>query len=206
MMLGLLVEGKRISYVQDLLQEQSTEFASSQLQYSYASTLNTRDACPAIYRIFYGNLKNLDATAARLESYVKDSKINDASFAVLKRAYAIEQIRYWLLAKQARAVCNEDLARVIYFFSTDAECPDCAEQAFVLGFLKKIFGEKLLIFSIDATFEQEPMIGILKQQYNITRYPTLLIENMLYEEFSSRDDLKTTICGLFDKPVEACES
>lgn len=204
MMVGLVTEGKRLSTVQDLLQEQSAEFTSSQLQYSYVSTLNSQEACPAIYSIFYNNLKNLDTTANKLETYVKDSKINDNSFILLKRSYTIEQLKYWLLSKQARESCNEDVVRVLYFFSTDQECPDCEKQAFVLDYLKKAYGQKLLIFSLDANFEQEPMIQILKQQYHITSYPTLIVEYQKLEGFSSREDLQPILCGLFREPGPDC--
>ncbi|MEK6849570.1 MAG: hypothetical protein AABY01_03295 [Nanoarchaeota archaeon] len=204
LMLGFVVEGKRVTTVQTLFDTQRTEFASSQLQYSYVSSLNSQEACPAIYTIFFNNIKNLDETAHRLESYVKDSKLNDENFAVLKREYTIEQLRYWLLSKQARDLCNQDVVRVLYFFSTDDQCTTCTEQAFVLDYLKKSFGERLLIFSLDATFEQEPMIGILKQQYNITAYPTLIIENTPFSGFSSREDLQANICSLYRDPPEAC--
>ena len=96
LMLGFVVEGKRVTTVKTLFDTQRTEFASSQLQYSYVSSLNSQEACPAIYTIFFNNIKNLDETAHRLESYVKDSKLNDENFAVLKREYTIEQLRYWL--------------------------------------------------------------------------------------------------------------
>jgi len=204
LMLGLVVEGKRINYVQDLFQEQRAEFASSQLQYSYVTTLEGQNACPAIYPIFFNNLRKLDDTANKLESYVKDSRINDETFNVLKREYTIEQLKYWLLSKQAREACDEDLVRVLYFFSTDSECPNCAEQAFVLDYLKKLYGEKLLIFSLDATFEQEPMIRILKEQYSITRYPTLIIENQKLEGISTREDLEPILCGLYREPAAEC--
>ncbi|HSU72767.1 MAG TPA: hypothetical protein VLJ21_02880 [Candidatus Binatia bacterium] len=204
LLIGLVVEGKRITYVQDLYQEQRAEFASSQLQYSYISTLNTQDTCPAIYSIFYNNLEKLDETAKKLQTYVKDSRINDATFNVLKREYTIEQLKYWLLSRQAREQCNEDVVRVLYFFSTDQECPDCAKQAFVLDYLKKLYGEKLLIFSLDANFEDEPMVNILKQQYHITKYPTLIVEYQKLEGFSSREDLQPILCGLFREPAADC--
>ncbi len=205
-MLGFVIEGKRVTTVNDLFQEQRVEFSSSQLQYSYVTTLQSQESCPAIYSIFFNNLKNLDTTAQRLEDYVKDSKINDESFNVLKREYTIEQLRYWLLSKQARDVCQDDLVRVLYFFSVDEECAQCNDQAFVLDYLKKLFGQKLLIFSIDATFEQEPMVKILKQQYNITQYPTLILEEQMIDSFSSREDLLANICGRLREPIEACAS
>lgn len=205
LMLGLVTEGKRITYVQDLFDRQRAEFSSSQLQYAYVSSLNSQDACPAMYDVFFNNVKNLDETAHRLETYVKDSKLNDESFNVLKREYTIEQLRYWLLSKQARELCNQDVVRVLYFYSDDAQCADCNNQAFILDYLKKLLGDRLLIFSLDATFEQEPMIGILKTQYNITEYPTLIVEDTLVSGLSSRDELLTNLCGRYRDRPEACE-
>jgi len=83
--IGLVVEGKRAILVDDLLGEQKVEFSSSQLQYDYISGLDSKESCPAIFRTFYTNLKNLDQTRIRLETYALDSKINDHTIAMMRR-------------------------------------------------------------------------------------------------------------------------
>lgn len=202
---GMVVEGSRVGFLRNVLESEKSEFASSQLQYSYLTSLNTKDQCPAVYAIFYENLKQLDDARLKLEKYIEDNRINDESFVILKRSYILEEVRYWLLAKQARQVCDQDFVWVLYFFSTEQECPDCGDQAFILDYLKNVFQEKLLIFALDGNFSREPMVGILKQQFNVTTYPTMVIENSTFSGFTSKNDLLGEICSKYRDVLEACK-
>ncbi|MEM4282187.1 MAG: hypothetical protein QXU88_02790 [Candidatus Woesearchaeota archaeon] len=201
--LGLVIEGKRVTYVQDFMDSQRIEFTSSQLQYSYLKELNRKDDCPAIYEIFYSNLRNLERTGARLEGYAVNSKINDEAFNRLKREYVLEELRYWLLAKQAKELCEDKFITMLYFYSDDEHCPRCGDQEFVLNYLKKAFEQKLLIFSLDERLN-EPMILILKKQYNLTTFPTLIVEEKKYAGFTSKDILLKELCSRLDAPP--CEA
>jgi hypothetical protein len=206
LMMGFVIEGKRVTFVENLFDDQRAEFESSQLQYAYIQSLESKGECPGIYSIFFENLKELDKASKRLETYVQESKINDEGFNSLKREYTIEQLRYWLLSKQTRDTCDDDLVRVLYFFSNGEDCDNCEQQGFVLDYLKKVYGQKLLIFSLDADFEQEPMIPILKRQYEISEFPTLIIEDEKIEGFTDVDELQTKICSLFEKQPPECLS
>jgi len=202
---GLTIEGKRVNFVQDAYTEQRIEFASSQLQYSYIGTLDTAESCPAIYQIFYDNVRNLDKSRIKLENYALDSKLNGASFELLKREYTIEQIKYWLLAEQAQKVCDQDVVRVLYFYSTDAECPDCAEQAFVLNYIKSLLNEKVLIYALDGKLVSEPMIDALKKQFDVGSYPGIVVEKSNSSNaFVDKDALLKSICERFHEKPEGC--
>ena len=192
--LGFVVEGKRINYAQDMIDAQQIEFTSSQLQYNYLNTLTSKSDCPTVYEIFYGNMQNLDKIAYKLEQYAQESQINEATFTQLRRQYALEQIRYWLFSGQTGEACGSDFVRLLYVYSNDQKCPDCEQQQFVLGYLKKKFGQKLLIFSLDETLE-EPMIAILKKQYNITEFPTLIVEDKKITGLASKDNLLKEVCS-----------
>jgi hypothetical protein len=203
MFVGFTVEGKRVNVMQDMYVEQQVKFASSQLQYSYVSGDGALN-CPALYTIFYSNIKDLDLARIRLENFRQDSKINTASFDLLKREYTLEELRYWMLADQARKVCGQDIVRVLYFYSTDQECPTCSEQGFVLDYLKKLFGDRLLIFALDSQLD-EPMVGVLMKQYNVTSYPGIVIEREQSSNgFVAKDALLAHVCGRFNETPSQC--
>ena len=203
LLLGLVVEGKRVTLLQDIADEQRIQFSSSQMQYQYAQSLQSRESCAAIYRIFYDNVKRLDSTRERMEEYVRDSKINDGTFQLLKRDYTLEQLRYWMLSGQAQDVCDEDVVRVLYFYSTDEECPRCGDQAFVLNYVKELMDERILIFALDATLE-EPMVEILERQHNVSSYPTLVVEDDVWAGFTDKASLMAAACSRYERPPEAC--
>jgi len=201
--LGFVIEGKRVNLLQDIEDEQRVEFASSQLQYAYVQSLQARESCAGIYKVFYENLRRLDQTRYRLEKYVQDSRLNDATFELLKRDYTLEQLRYWMLSGQAREVCDEDVVRVLYFYSTDEECPRCGDQAFVLNYVKGLLQERALIFAIDARLA-EPMVDVLERQHNITSYPSLVIERDVLSGFVSKEAILGEVCGKYERPPEGC--
>jgi hypothetical protein len=204
MFVGFTVEGKRINMMQDMYVEQRVNFASSQMQYNYIQSSGELN-CPAVYTVFYNNLKDLDIARVRLETFGQDSKLNTASFELLKREYTLEELRYWMLAEQAQKGCNQDIVRVLYFYSTDKECPSCSEQGFVLDYLKKLFGDKLLIFALDSNLD-EPMINVLMRQYNVTSFPGIVIENTMSSNgFVDKNTLLAVVCGSYNGTLSQCE-
>lgn len=205
LLLGLVIEGKRVNYVQSVGKEQSLDFNSLQIQYQYIDQLSKENDCEAVSKTFEQNVLSLESIRERLENYDKGSTLNKKDFELLKREYILAQLRYWLLAEKTKDLCGYDIVTILYFFSDEKECPKCNQQAFVLTHSKKIFKEKLLIFSFDSKYDQEPMIKILKNAYNLNVYPSLIINNQKYEGLVTNEDLLKMLCGLYKLKNEACE-
>lgn len=195
LLLGLVIEGKRVAYIEDVGKEQNLEYNSLQLQYAFMDQLSKEENCDAVSKTFEDNIKKLETARNRLEEFDENAKLNKKEFELLKREYALAQVRYWLLARRTIEVCKKEISTILYFFSDEKECHDCDKQAFVLTYLKKLFKDKLLIFSFDSKQEDEPLIAILKHTYNITEFPSLVIEG-------------NRISGLMDKGMvlkEICQ-
>jgi len=197
LLLGLVMEGKRATYIESLSRQQNLEYNSLQLQYAFMDQLSKEENCDAVSKTFEDNIKSLESTRKRLEEFDEDSKLNKEDFNLLKREYVLAQVRYWLLARRTKDLCQKEIATVLYFYSDDRDCPDCNKQAFVLTYLKKLFGEKLLIFSFDAQQENEPMIPILKHTYNITNYPSLVIEGKEFQSLMDKGMILKEICSYY---------
>lgn len=194
MTLGMVVENKRVAMIQTEFNLEKVEFESSQLQYDYLNMIDSKGSCPALYESFDKNLEKLENTRIRLNNYIVDSKINSEEFNILKRQYMIEQLRYYLLANTAKNMCDDNIARIIYFYSTSENCPDCSDQEFVLSYLRQKYSGSLYIFALDETFTDEPMISVLKKQYNITKFPSLIVEENVFQGFSTKDQLESELC------------
>ncbi|MFH0868050.1 MAG: hypothetical protein V1831_01950 [Candidatus Woesearchaeota archaeon] len=201
---GLVIEGKRLGYVDDVSKEQNLDFSSLQLQYAFIDQLSQEKNCEGVSNTFEENVGNLEITRERLETFDQDAKLNKKEFDTLKREYVLAQIRFWLLAKRTKELCGNEMVTILYFLSDNKECPNCDNQAFVLTYLKKIFKEKLLIFSFDSKFNQEPMISILKNTYEITNYPTIVIESEKYEGLTNKEDILKIICPYYSTEIDEC--
>jgi len=202
--LGLLIEGKRVSYIDDVSKKQNLDFSSLQLQYAYIDQLSQENNCEAVAKTFEKNIDELEATRLRLENFDESATLNKVDFDLLKREYTLAQIRYWLLSKRTKDLCGGESVSILYFFSDEGECPQCDNQAFVLTFLKKVFKEKLLIFSFDSKFVDEPMINILKVSYDITKFPTIVIEGKKYEGITKTTEILKEICPHYTSEIKEC--
>lgn len=204
LMLGLIVEDKRIRMSQAEDEIQKLDYRSMQLQYEYINQLSLDNDCPAILKTFNQNIENLEASRIRLENYLRESRINKDDFNRVKRDYTISQIQYWLFAKKKEQICDSDEVSVLYFFAEDKVCPDCNEQSFVLTYLKKLFGSKILTFSLNANFTQEPMIGMLENSYNVTEYPTMIIGSDKLVGLHDKEGLLGMMCPRYSSEVDEC--
>lgn len=204
-MLGMVIEGQRVQYIDKVNRIEKLDYSSLQLQYAYIDQLSREENCEAVSKTFESSVKSLTETSERLESYEKNANLNKEEFKVLKREYILSQLNYWLLAQRTKKICERDLVTILYFYSTEKECPDCEEQAFILTYLKQKFGNKLLIFALDSTYTEEPMINMLKNQYDVKEYPTIVIENEAFEGFVSKSQILNIICDKYNKKIEECE-
>ncbi len=205
LMLGLVIEAKRIQYVEFHNRMEKLDYSSLQLQYAYIDYLRQEENCPAMSKALQDSIIQLEMTRIRLENYEREATIvNRNEFDLLKREYIIAQLNYVILAERTKKMCDLDMINVLYFYSTKRECPKCEDQAFVLTFLKNELRERLLIFALDSNYEKEPMIGMLKSQYEISEFPTLVVDGEPYPGFSSKDDLLGIICPIYKEKPEIC--
>ncbi len=202
--LGLVIEGKRVNYIESVSKIQNLEFNSLQLQYAFIDQLSQEKNCLAVQNTFEQNINTFESTRIRLENFYMEANINKKEFDILKNEYLLAQIRYWLLAEKTKELCGTDIVTILYFFSDEKECPDCERQAFILTYLKKKFTDKLLIFSFDSKFELEPMVPLLKRTYNVTEYPTIVIEGKSKSKFQDKDTILGEMCRHYKNKIEDC--
>ncbi|MEA3515507.1 MAG: conjugal transfer protein TraF, partial [Nanoarchaeota archaeon] len=174
-------------------------------QYEYINQLSFENDCQTMQETFEANMENLELARLKLEEYTKNSKINKDDFNQIKRDYTISQLQYWLFAKKKKQICDSDDVSILYFFAEDKACKDCNKQSFVLTYLKKIFGADLLIFSINSNFTEEPMVNLLQKSYNVTEFPTMMIDNQKVEGLHNKDELMKMICPRYTTENEKCK-
>lgn len=203
--LGLVIDSKRVEYLKKESNDQKLEFSSVRLQYEFIETLRQENNCQAVLKTFDKTISTLENTRERLEEYNKNSKINKEDYQSLRREYTQAQFDFLLLTKKAKAICNDtEMATILYFYSTQKECPDCAKQAFVLDYLKRSFKDKLLIFSFDSKMIEEPMISLLMRIYDIQDYPGLVVEGETFNKFTEKDVILPLICQQYTNQTK-CE-
>jgi hypothetical protein len=207
-LLGTAADIFKFSYLQSVVEKYNTDFESLQLQYYYLATIENstqKSTCPIIQKILEKNLKVLQPVLEKLIEYEEGKEnIDSAEYKILKRKYIIYNVRYLLLSEKAQKECGSDVVNIIYFYS-GKECPHCGYQGSILTHLKNILKERLLVFPIDSDYrDEEPIVDILLLDYNVTKYPTLIINGVKYEGFLSEKELVNILCELYKEKPEIC--
>jgi len=205
--LGLILTNSREGAIEEKSRIQNLDLESLQLQYLYLNIFSKEKNCPVAQKTLENNLNEIDKTRKQLEDYLTTTlNENNEDFLNLKRAYMISELRYWLLSIQVRELCSQEDIPILYFYSNQ-ECEDCVLQGNVLTFLKDKYQDKILIFAIDADFEREPGIEIIKSSYNITQTPSLVIGDKKYDGLMTKEKLFEVFCKDFKEIFkEECNS
>ena len=202
--LGLVLENYRYSLVEDINKEQEVKYLSLQLQYLYLSSLNNQNNCPILATALQETIGDLSDSLGEVIAYEENDNANSMSNKrkiSVQRRYILDNLRYFLLAKESRKQCNLKIIPILYFYAED--CSSCPTQGTILSFYKKIYGEKLLVFPINIDLRsEEPMVEIVMKQFNVTKYPTLIIEGKKYEGVVQNEQMQNIICETLPELAE----
>ena len=201
-MLGSYLSTERVDYLRDIANKQKLDYESLELQSLYLSTAELRnESCIVLSRILEQSLKTVADAQIKVESYIR--QISDSRYNDIKREYSIAQIRYWLLDKKIKDICEMDSVSILYFYS-DANCDDCGAQGAILTYLKEKLKDRLLIFALDYDFASEPLIELFKIEHNIDSIPSLVIANKSYTGLMTKEKLLEEICPVYESKPELC--
>ncbi|MBT4447055.1 hypothetical protein HOA92_01280 [archaeon] len=197
--LGIILEDERYNWAEDINQAQDVEYLSLQLQYLFLTTVldsNTpnKDSCTILTTSLQDSVNDLSDSLAKIVEYEEENTLPDEEFILLKRRYTLDNIRYWMLAKQAAEKCEKDFVTVLYFYYEG--CPDCPSQGTVLSYYKAILEDSLLVFPIDqALASEEPLAQILFSLYEIEEFPSVVIGDTTHIGYVNKDELKELFCS-----------
>ncbi len=199
---GLFIENLRLSSAKQITLKEKVTLRSLQLQHNYIASGLTD--CKTLHTILENNINELGKKVALIIDYEKKAVFNEEEFKLQLQDYFLTEIQFYLLAKDIDKKCSQDNVKILYFYDENKD----ETQGDILVYLKKKFDNKVLIFSLDSGFTEEPMIRTLLTNYNITEFPALVIEEKVFEGHQTADQLMEHLCTEFlnmDSPVpEEC--
>jgi len=151
------------------------------------------------------SIKDLSKSLDTIANYKQDSKFNSKDFDVLSRRYLLDNLNYWLLSKKSKELCGYDTVNILYFFNS--QCDVCPNQGIVLTYFKNKLGDRLLVFPINTDLVQdESMISLLLNVYNITEYPSIVIDEDVYKGVISTEDMHKILCEKYNLNETNCQT
>lgn len=193
-LLGMVMDYERVRYLENQYQKHELDYRSLQLQFSFLDMTTQEDSCAAFESAMKDAVSELSDSLQEVERYQEFSQTQQGDFESIKRRYTLDNIRYWILVKEAQERCQMDRLSILYFFSTE-ECPDCPNQGVILTYFKKKYGDSLLVFPIDVDLaEDEPIIGMVQSHFNVSQLPSIVVGNETFSGVVSRRELAPLIC------------
>lgn len=168
-----------INDIKGILDNSALDLKSIQLQQYYIDNFPEEDRCRLLQTYtehLYDQIHTFwDILPSRLEAYDGETQQSDEYIAI-KREYIRLSLRFWLTTVNARDQCNNhDIIGILYFYAPD--CAECLLQGEEFDQFQLLFKRQkdIIIFPIDATFEDDT-IFMLRKFYNITQYPAVIVD------------------------------
>ena len=135
--LGFILDGQRIQWMQYQSQEQKSDYESLQWQYLFLTSARDKEqTCVVLQATLEKSIIDLGSSLEKIQSYKKESSINQKDYEIIERSYIIDNLKYWLLASKTKKECGEDYVIILYFFS-EKTCPNCPDQGVILTHFKR---------------------------------------------------------------------
>ncbi len=190
-MIGVVFENARLSSAKEITLQEKVSLRSLQLQQNYIESGITD--CKTLNTILENNINELGRKVGVIIEYEKKSLFNEGEFNLQLQDYFLTEIQFYFLTQEINKKCPQNNVKILYFYGENKD----ETQGDILAYLKKRFESKLLIFSLNSQFSQEPMIGTLLTYYNITQYPAVVIEEKVFEGHRTARQLLGDICREF---------
>ena len=191
--LGAVLENFRLDDSRQINLNEKVNLRSLQLQQNYIDS-GIAD-CASLNQILESNIDELGKKVEIISGYEKNSVLNEQEFSLQLRDYFLTEIQFLLISQEIDQKCQRNSVKVIYFYDENK----FDTQGRILDYLKDLFGGKVLIFSFNSGFKEEPMINMLLTSYGISEFPAVIVEDEVFQEHTAVKPLMKTICNQFKK-------
>lgn len=185
---GMFFEDLRLNNSEKMILEEKANLQSLQLQQRYIESKLTD--CETLNTILESNTFQLTKKMGRVIDYNKNAVFNQEGLRLQLQDYFLTEIQFMLLSEEIDKKCSQDNLKIIYFYNED----EFDTQGQILDYIKKVFGERVLIFSFDSNFKDEPLIDILLTSHKIEKFPSVVIDNSVFQGHTTTEELMKNIC------------
>jgi len=131
----------------------------------------------------------------KIESYRQLSQeyMSDPYYLQQKRKFNRQEVLYLSLLEQIRDKCDLNQSIILYFYRNGRICTQCDQQSFVLTHINQKMDEEVAVFSFDSDLDL-PSVNVLTSNYNITEYPSMVIEGETYPGLRDSPEVERILC------------
>lgn len=176
----------KVGSLEDRIDELEAQQQSMALQPGLSENLEGNE-CQAIQQVRSNTLSDIRELREEVETYEGSERIENDRYDQVKGKYINAVIQNMLDLEKLEEKCDEKFFEVVYFYS-DERCGRCEDQGTVLNFFREENSDKVRIHPIDSDLDLET-VDYMKARYNVTEFPTLMIEGEKHEGFVPKEEL-----------------
>jgi len=185
--MGYMLESSRLDKINILYSNAELELFDQMAQKESLGALNINCKTLVEENIKFGD--KVFQEALQIQKYEEANRISGDIIFQHKR-FDLLRTLFWMNSIKIKQSCNSDYHNVVYFYKyNDPSIDQESKQKFFSNLLEQIKtkeGEKVMLIPI-AGDNNIPSINILINQFNITDFPTILID-----EKTKLTDIKNT--------------
>jgi hypothetical protein len=106
-----------------------------------------------------------------------------------KELYYTYQLREYILLREIKANCNKTRPLILYFYTVNND--NCIAQGHILDAVQSKYNLST-IYAIDYD-AKNPSVSVIKEIYNISSTPSLVIDEKRYPQLMALKDIETLI-------------
>lgn len=166
---GYFLERTGIAYSKASIEELRNEVENMQIQEMFVA--GEQVDC----KLLYSTMGSMSWRLYDLVNQLKATGPESWEFWEMKRQADFLSLRAWMISRNIRDKCTEELLPVLYIYSVSPEC-EAQDQA-----LQAIKGKhrNVLVYAIDFYLD-EPAVRLVKDAYAINSTPAMIIDHQLY--------------------------
>jgi len=191
-LLGMWMGEQKVNELEQTLNVLKGNLEDTELQFMFLDTMKSNISCSYLNRQASQLGTESDQLGKEVERYEISQKIDETTFNALKKNYNIVLIRDWLTIEKIKQMCDAKYATVLYFYS-NKNCDKCQDQGIVLSYLKGKLKQDIMIFALDSDLGVN-IVDALKVSYDITSYPTLIINGEVHRGYSDLNQTTQILC------------
>jgi len=183
----------RIDAILNTVENHELDVYSYLIQQEFIDTFGG-NKCEFMYSKVDDLKEELNQVGVELSNYGGKSFFKKKDFDYLKRKYFLLELNFYNLIKKLNKECKKSYIPIIFFYEINDDPSE--RQGYILDDLSKK-NKELIALSFDKDYPDEPLLNLLKLKYNVTKAPTIIIDNkLIYDSLIYTGQIKAIIMNL----------
>lgn len=181
----------RIDEVVNTMNTHELDTESYLVEKEFVSTFGGDDCRLMTDRI--GEIKlEMTEVGQDLSNYGGKTIFKKGEFDLLKRKYFLLQLNFLGIIEELNDKCGLNYVPILFFFELDNSKSE--RQGFILDDYAQAHRSDVIVVALDKDYEDEPLINLLKEKYNVTSAPTIIINNKVkFEKLTYTGEINATV-------------